>query len=176
MIKKIPFWNLHFRYFFPLLFLVISYLRSTFVKTICYSEVEFHFTTWNMQHSELPGSYMWFLIKVILYLALVALTFKFSVQQSWYHCSEEAILCHNWSFYPDCKIFQSLSCISLSSPPCSKPARPEHACDIQQNQSASQHSLTSSTYSNHQTNWQALFYPRWLHLPRKAPLNLKLFG
>lgn len=64
-------------------------------------------------------------------------------------------------------------CIPTSSPPCPQPAGPEYArwspCDIQQTQSTSQHSLSSSTHSNHQTHGQALLHPRRLHLPGKTP-------
>lgn len=56
----------------------------------------------------------------------------------------------------------------LYSPPSPPPFRGWGPCDIQQTQSASQHSLSSPTHSNHKANRQALLHPRRLHLPGKA--------
>lgn len=125
-------------------------------------------------------------------------TFKPPAQPSGPHCSAGTILCYNWTglWCSHCNLlkllkvytffFQAHACdisilnsffpsISLSSPLCPKPAGPECACDIQPNQSTSKHSLAPSTYSNHQTYRQTLFYPRWLHLPRKAQLYFTNF-
>lgn len=70
-------------------------------------------------------------------------------------------------------VFVVVFYITTSPPSCPQPAGPEYArwspSDVQQTQSTSQHSISSSTHSNHQAHRQALLHPRRLHLPSKAP-------
>ena len=131
--------------------------------------------------------FLWSLSKWswIFYHAVFDWKLKLMERVSWLDRSSiggqsEVMSLHIWYFTPKSWLVKVLKknvfvlfYIPTSPSPCSQPAGPEYArwssCDIQQTQSTSQHSLSSSTHSNLQAHGQAVLHPRRLHLPGKTP-------